>query len=141
MNAVLTAMTGLLHQRPLIFVHMLAAVTALLLGAWILSRRKGTSEHRAFGRTWALAMGLATVTSAFILDKGLPNIHGFTPIHALTVLVAVQLPRGIWHIRQGNVAAHRKTMKSIYIGGCIIAGFFTLMPSRFLGDLLWHKIL
>jgi uncharacterized membrane protein len=33
--------------------------------------------------------------------------------------------------------AHRITMKSLYLGGCAVAGVFTLLPSRFLGQLLW----
>jgi uncharacterized membrane protein len=32
-------------------------------------------------------------------------------------------------------------MKGLFIGGCIVAGVFTLLPGRFLGDLLWHQAL
>jgi uncharacterized membrane protein len=32
------------------------------------------------------------------------------------------------------VTAHRKTMTSIYVGGCIVAGPFTLLPGRLLGS-------
>ena len=31
----------------------------------------------------------------------------------------------------------RKTMTSIYIGGCIVAGLFTLLPGRLLGGALF----
>ena len=27
--------------------------------------------------------------------------------------------------------------RGIYIGGCVVAGLFTLLPGRFLGSLLW----
>ena len=47
------------------------------------------------------------------------------------------LPLAIWHIRRGNVDGHRKAMKGMYIGGCVVAGLFTLLPGRFLGSLLW----
>ena len=85
-------------------------------------------------------MGATTVASAFIRDYGMPNIAGITPIHFFTAFVAVNLPRGIWFIRQGNVQAHRKTMRGMYIGGCIVAGVFTLLPGRFLGRQLWQAV-
>ena len=81
------------------------------------------------------------LTSVFIRDYRLPNLFGFTPIHLLTVVTAVLLPIAVWNARHGNVAAHRKTMKGLYVGGCIVAGVFTLLPGRFLGDLLWRQAL
>lgn len=134
------AFTDLLQRQPLVFVHVLSALGALAVGAWLLLARKGDRAHRGVGRTWALLMGSTALTSAFILDTQLPNIGGFTPIHALTLLVLVQLPRGVWQARQGLVQAHRKTMRSLYLGGCIVAGLFALAPGRFLGALLWQQL-
>ena len=70
-----------------------------------------------------------------------PNIAGVTPIHAFTLLVAINLPRGILAIRRGQVQAHRQAMRGIFIGGCLVAGVFTLLPGRFLGTLLWKQLL
>lgn len=131
------ALWTLLQRHPLIFFHLASAVGALLVGALLLARRKGTPGHRVLGWTWAVLMATATLSSAFIRDFRLPNVAGFTPIHALTLTVAVLLPTAIVHIRRGNVAAHRKTMQGLYLGGCIVAGIFTLLPGRFLGSLLW----
>ena len=131
----------LLQRHPLVFAHLVLAVGALLLGALILWRRQGTPSHRWLGWGWVLLMGGAVVSSAFIRDYNLPNIAGITPIHAFTVWVAWQLPKGIWYIRQGQVQAHRKTMRGIYQGGCLIAGLFTLLPGRFLGTWLWGHTL
>lgn len=127
----------LLEQQPLIFVHLLSALGALAVGAVVLARRKGTTSHRAIGWTWVVLMGTATVTSAFMLDRGMPNVAGFTPIHLLTVTVGVLLPRAVVAARRGNIVAHRRSMRGIYIGGCIVAGLFTLLPMRFLGSQLW----
>ena len=132
----MTAFTTLLHDHALVFVHLITALAALLIGLLVLLRRKGTPSHRAWGWAWVALMGSTALASAFLRDHHLPNIAGITPIHAFTALVAVQLPRGIWHIRQGHVAAHRQTMRSLYIGGCVVAGIFTLLPGRFLGRLL-----
>ena len=136
----MTAFTDLLHRHPLVFCHLVTAFAALLIGAVVMLRRKGTGSHRAWGWAWVLAMGATTVASAFIRDYGMPNIAGITPIHFFTAFVAVNLPRGIWFIRQGNVLAHRKTMRGMYIGGCIVAGVFTLLPGRFLGRQLWQTV-
>ena len=136
----MTAFSDLLHRHPLVFFHLVTALSALLIGAVVMLRRKGNGSHRAWGWAWVLLMGSTAIASAFIRDDRLPNIAGITPIHAFTALVAINLPRGIWFIRQGNVQAHRKTMRGIYIGGCIVAGVFTLLPGRFLGRLLWQSL-
>ncbi|MES2718857.1 MAG: DUF2306 domain-containing protein [Pseudomonadota bacterium] len=136
----MTHFTDLLQRHPLVFFHLATALAALLIGTLVMLRRKGTASHRAWGWAWVVLMGGAAVSSAFIRDYGMPNIAGVTPIHALTAMVAIHLPRGIWFIRQGNVLAHRKTMRNLFIGGCIVAGVFTLLPGRFLGRLLWQSL-
>ena len=40
-----------------------------------------------------------------------------------------------------GVAGHRQQMKSMFIGGCVLAGVFSLLPGRFLGNLLWKHTL
>ena len=130
----------MLQQHPLLFLHLVTAVGALVIGLFIMFRRKGTRSHKALGWSWAVLMGVTALASAFIRDYHLPNIAGITPIHGFTALVAVNLPRGLWYIRQGNVVAHRKTMKGLFIGACLLAGLFTLLPGRFLGRLLGQAL-
>ena len=131
----------LLTRHPIIFFHLVTAFAALLLGGVLLWRRKGTTGHRALGWSWVLLMGSTALASAFIRDYQLPNLAGFTPIHGFTLLVAMKLPQGIWQVRHGNIAGHRKSMRSLYIGACVLAGVFTLLPGRFLGNLLWRQTL
>ena len=57
----------------------------------------------------------------------------------MAALTAVLLPRGIWQARQGLVQAHRNTMRRLFYGACVLAGAFTLLPGRFLGDLVWKQ--
>ena len=38
---------------------------------------------------------------------------------------------------KGNIRGHRLTMVNLYIGACLVAGFFTLAPNRYLGRLIW----
>ena len=129
----MTELITLLHGKPLVFLHLLAALAALLLGIAILTRRKGTFSHRTLGWAWVALMGGAAASSVFIRDYRIVNIAGYTPIHLLTLSVAVLLPLAIWQIRRGNVSAHRRTMTGLYIGGCVVAGLFALAPARLLG--------
>jgi uncharacterized membrane protein len=50
------------------------------------------------------------------------------------------LGRSFWHLYHGNIAGHRQIMRSVYIGACVVAGLFTLLPGRYLGDLLWQQL-
>jgi uncharacterized membrane protein len=136
MLAAMNSFGRLLAQHPLVFVHLVGALTAIALGAVLLWRRKGTTAHRTLGRAWVAAMGTAALTSAFIRSDFSFAVAGFSPIHLLTALVLVQLPRGVWYARQGRIEAHRQTMRGLYIGGCVVAGMFTLLPGRFLGQQL-----
>lgn len=133
----MTAFHELLQRHPLIFFHLVTALGALLLGLFMLLRRKGTTSHRVLGWLWVVLMGSTALASAFIRDYRLPNLFGYTPIHLFTLTVAVMLPLAIWHVRHGRIEGHRKTMQGLYIGACVIAGLFTLLPGRFLGSLLW----
>lgn len=133
MNAAL----ALLQRHPLIFFHLVTAVSALVLGAFMLLRRKGTANHRLWGWIWVALMASTALATVFIRDYRLPNLVGYTPIHLLTVTVAVLLPLGLARARRGNVRGHRRTMVGLYVGACVVAGLFTLLPGRFLGSLLW----
>ena len=136
----LPALARLLERNPLVFAHLVCALGALVLGAVILARRKGTLSHRATGWAWVLLMGSTMLTSAFIRDYRMPNLAGITPIHFFTALVAYQLPRAVLAARRGDIERHRKEMRGLYTGGCIVAGLFTLLPGRFLGRQFWAAV-
>lgn len=86
-------------------------------------------------------MATTAISSAFIRDCRLPNIAGYTPLHLFTFFVAIALPFGIIRIRRGDVSGHKSVMKKMFIGACCVAGAFTLLPGRLLGDLLWKHAL
>lgn len=122
--------------QPVVFAHAVSMISATLLGAWLLLGRKGRSAHRIGGWAWVGLMACAAITSLFMPSK-LAFIGGFGPIHLLTALVLVMLPLGVWRARSHRLQAHRKTMQGLYIGACVAAGAFTLLPSRLLGQMLW----
>ena len=135
----MNSITHLIEQRPLIALHLAAALLALLIGAVVMARPKGSYSHKTLGWMWVVLMLCTSATSAFIRDYKLPNIAGYTPLHFFTAYTAVYIPLGIWRIRHGRVSAHRKIMRGLFIGGCVVAGLFTLLPGRFLGQLIWKQ--
>jgi uncharacterized membrane protein len=127
-------------QSPAVIVHLVLAVGALLLGPLAFWLRKGSRLHRGAGYAWITLMACAALSSAYIRDFRLPNFHGYTAIHSLTIATFVGIGLGVWHISRRNVRRHRRVMQLTY-GAALLAGAFALMPERYLGSLLWHHTL
>lgn len=134
----MTAIQARLFE-PLIAIHVVAALVSVCLGAAVLARRKGTPAHRRSGRVWVLAMALTALTSLLMPGTVLAvqtPLGRFGPIHLLSVLTLVTLVQAIRAIRAGRVVAHRTAMRWLY-ASLVIAGAFTLLPSRTLGAWLF----
>ena len=132
-----------MQLTPLIAVHMTAALTAIAIGPIALWARKGATQrpklHRAFGYAWVTMMLVAAVSAIFIRDYRLPNIAGYTPIHIFVPVTFYYLFRAFRYLAQGNIAGHRKAMQSLYVSACVVAGAFTLLPGRYLGNLVFGQ--
>lgn len=126
---------------PLIAVHMTAAITATVIGPFAMWARLGMTTrpklHRAFGYAWVTMMIVTAVSAIFIRSNLGLNWMGFSPIHLLIPTAMTTLFFAFRFLAQGNIRGHRKSMVNLYIGACLVAGFFTLVPLRYLGDLLW----
>jgi len=123
-----------------ILIHALAAGAALLVGILQFAGAKGTTAHRALGWTWVALMLVVAGTSVFIRDVGLPNIAGYTPIHLFTLLTLATLPVIVMRARRGDVAGHRRAVRNLFFGALVLAGVFTLLPSRRIGHMLWSAL-
>ena len=44
------------------------------------------------------------------------------------------------YLARRNVVGHRKLMQRTYLGACVVAGGFTLLPERFLGHTVWSAL-
>jgi len=117
---------------PWMVVHLSAILPALPLGAVMLLRRKGDRVHRMLGRIWAVLMMVAAAASF--------GIHGMmghlSPIHILSAITLVGIPRAIWDARHGRIVRHRRTMTIVY-ASLVVAGYLTLIPTRLLGHFLF----
>jgi uncharacterized membrane protein len=115
---------------PIIALHTVVALTALIVGIAILLRPKGTAAHKLTGRIWVGAMAITAVTSFWIQE--LRHGAGFSWIHILSIVTLIGLARAIYAIRHGNVRSHQRAMIGAF-AGVLIAGAFTLLPNRIIG--------
>lgn len=140
----MTIDTHLTQQlSPIIAIHMTAAILAIATGPVALWARKGRQQHprvhRAFGYAWVTLMLVAAISAIFIKANAGPNWNGFGVIHLLIPVTLFGLFGAFWFLFRGNIAGHRKSMQNLYIGACVVAGAFTLLPGRYLGNLVFHQ--
>jgi uncharacterized membrane protein len=125
----------LLSASPAIILHTFAALFAFGLGIVQLAGPKGTTLHRLLGWTWALTM-LTVAASSFWINE-MKQFGDFSWIHGLSLLVLTMVPIALLAARRHNVTKHRSIMISVFVGGLLVAGFFTLMPGRIMHDVLF----
>ncbi|WP_174275231.1 DUF2306 domain-containing protein [Sphingomonas bacterium] len=115
---------------PWLVLHLATVLPALPLGAYVFLRRKGDRLHRLLGRVWALLM-----VSTALFSFGVQTSGHLSWIHLFSVLILVTVPRGVILAMRGDIAGHKRAMQRIYMG-MVIAGLFTFIPGRLLGDWL-----
>ena len=121
---------------PLIATHAALAGVALVLGACLLfMRNKGQRAHRIGGWLWVLCMAAVAGVSF-----GIYGPSGYSWIHGLSVYTLISLVTGVVAARAHRVKAHRINMIALYVGALIIAGLFTLLPGRLIGQALWSWV-
>lgn len=129
---------------PAIAIHLTAALAAVALGPVALWARKGQHEgrapyprlHRAFGYAWVTMM-LLTALSAMWIRSHIPwSIAGFSWIHLFVPITILSLALSFRALARGDANTHRLIMQRVYVGACLVAGAFTLLPGRYLGDLV-----
>lgn len=128
---------------PIVAIHLTAALGAVATGPVALWARRSAVQrprlHRAFGYVWVTLMTIAAISALFIPAKVLPLVAGLGPIHLLSFTTLGALTASFWFLARGNIAGHRAVMQRLYIGACLVAGAFTLLPGRFLGNLVWGQ--
>ena len=127
---------------PLIAVHATAAILATLTGPLALWGRLGKHPrprlHRAFGYAWVTLMLITALSALFISGTVGPLWRGFSWIHLLVPVVLLGLFGAFWFLLRGNVRGHRRAMTGLYVGACLVAGGFTLLPGRLMGEILYN---
>lgn len=129
------SLSPLFAASPAIQIHAFAAIFALILGAYVFFKPKGTPRHRLMGKIWVTSMAATIISSAFIFEIRVWGL--FSPIHLLTIFSAFSLVVGVWAARTGRIATHRHTMLWLYIGGLFVAGTFTFLPNRIMNHVVF----
>ena len=125
----------------LIVTHITFALGAVPVGVYIFLTKKGTSRHKLAGRFW---VALLTIVSMSAIPIQSINPEQYSLIHLLIPFTIGSLIYSIWSIRRFKVTrlqkhryAHMRSMIGVYVGAHLIAGALTLLPGRFLHEVVF----
>ena len=108
-------------------IHIVAAISAFILGVAMFVRRKGTQSHKMIGRLFVVAM-LATAISALFIRY--LNDGRFSWIHIFVPLTFFAVWEAIYYIRKGDVRRHKRAVTGLFFGALLIPGIFSFLPGR-----------
>ncbi|WP_304165785.1 DUF2306 domain-containing protein [Phenylobacterium aquaticum] len=119
---------ALFARLPLaIKLHILGAVSAIAVGAALMTLRKGRTFHRTAGWLWVGLVSLVAGSSLFITSLN----HGhWSLLHLLTGWTLIILPVAVLAARRHKVAQHRRTMMGLFYGGFALNAFIAFIPGR-----------
>lgn len=133
-----------LHLTPAIALHASAALAATAIGPVALWARQGRAQrprlHRAAGYAWVTLMAAAAISALFIPGTLGPRWGSLGPIHLFVPVTLGGLVLAFGCLLRGNIAGHRWVMQRLYLGACVAAGLFTLLPGRLLGQWLGTQL-
>ena len=109
--------------------HVVGAMIALIVGPFVLFRRRRDGWHRKLGYVWTVSMALVAV-SGLMIPSGAPWIGPFGPIHTLSLVTLWGIGEGLYHVYRRDFAKHRAAMQSVWFGAAGIAGVLTFLPGR-----------
>ncbi|HJU89344.1 MAG TPA: DUF2306 domain-containing protein [Gemmatimonadaceae bacterium] len=126
-------------MSPLGWVHTTFAVLAMLSGAVVLVRRKGTRAHRRLGWVYAASM-FALNTTALLIYR---LFGGFGPFHVAAIFslatVAAGVVVAIRRSDRGWVERHYRFMTYSYVG--LLAAAVSEVAVRVPGAVFWWAVL
>lgn len=130
-------LTPLTEASKPIQIHALAALSAFILGLVQFALPKGTVSHRCLGYVWSSLM-LVIATSSFLIHE-IRQFGAFSVIHLLSVQVLVMVPYYVLQARRGRIETHRSGMAVMFVGALVVAGLFTLLPTRIMHDVVFGR--
>lgn len=124
--------------QDLMYLHLATVLPAFLIGTILLLIKKGTTFHKVSGRIYMILMLITAIVTLFMpAHVGAKVFNHFGWIHLFSFLTIYTVPTAYTAIKKGNVKAHKRKMILLYVGAILIAGGFTLMPGRYLHDVLF----
>lgn len=129
------SLSPLLNTPIYMQLHIICAMVSVVLGAFVVLRRKRDRVHKISGYIWAGAMFTVAMSSFWIREYAL--IGSFSPIHLLSVLTLWSLWAGIRHAIAGRIHAHRTVFRNLYWYGLLVAGTFNFLPGRRMNEVVF----
>jgi uncharacterized membrane protein len=127
-----------MNYTDLMYLHLATVVPCFVLGTMLLLIRKGTPLHKGLGKPYMILMLFTATVTLFMQAQVGPRLFNhFGWIHLFSLLTMYSVPTAYIAIRSGDVKRHRRSMITLYFGAIIIAGGFTLVPGRYLHDVLF----
>jgi uncharacterized membrane protein len=121
------------------WVHTASAIVAILSGAAVLARRKGTRSHRRLG--WVYAGGMLALNISALTIYRL--FGGFGPFHVAALLSLATVIAGIVvavrRSDRGWVGRHYRFMTYSYVG--LLAAGASEVAVRVPGSAFWWSVL
>lgn len=131
------SISPLLSATPAIQVHVATALVAVVLLPLTLFRRRRDRLHKISGYIWVTAMLVTSVLSFWI--NGIRLIGPFSPIHVLSGLVIFNVIWAMVEVRRRNIARHEVILKGTAFWSLGVAGLFTLLPGRMMGQIIFGE--
>ncbi len=126
----------LLSAPAIIQFHVAAALIGIVIGPFALFRNRRDRVHKTLGYIWVVSIAAVSL-SALWIGSEIAILWHFGPIHLLSLFTLWGVGEGIWHIRRGNIAAHRASMQSVWFGAMGLAGLFTFAPGRIMNQVVF----
>lgn len=108
-------------------IHLLTAVPAIPLGAYVLLSKKGDARHKLLGKIWLSLMAITAISTIWIRNL---NDGNFSWIHLFVILTFIAIPEAFIHAKRGDIKRHKNNLLGFYIGALIIAGITSFLPGR-----------
>lgn len=122
----------------LMYFHLATVLPCVVMGAFLFTMKKGTPLHKGTGKVYMVLMLITGIITLFMPAHVGPRIFNhFGWIHLFSLLTLYSVPKAYFAARRGDVRSHKFSMIGLYVGGIIIAGSFTLVPGRYLHDVLF----
>lgn len=118
-------------------VHVLSALTGVVLGPFAILRTRRDRLHKVVGYIWVLAMLSVGVSALFISSFGVAILGHFGPIHLFVVLTFVSLWQGMRAVFRGDIDAHREWLSGLYWQGLLLAGLVNFLPGRAINRMMF----
>lgn len=123
------------RMPPSVAAHLVTVLVPLGLTPFQLLRPRGDGWHRLGGWIWATALFASALIS---FGVRVINPGQLSPIHILSGVTVATVPLMVLAARRHDIARHRRAARLLVLAALLLAGWFTLLPGRMLGNWLWH---